>query len=292
MGEIKQTNFRLDEESVASFRSFCDQYGYNQAQGFDHLLQVLELDNAKKALPTREIEIIDFETHVKALMQAFLHSLNLCDNTEVRVREEFANQLETKDRTISDYHVQIENLKRKIEDITAQNAALQNVNSENFDLKYKLQDKNQEIDTMQKDHKRQLDDKDSIIRMLNDKLFVAEAKTEGYDALAEERDVLQELNKELEKAKDETIKEYELKAERATRAAEKAQDEAVRSVRAEADEMIGALRKELQEAQIDAERQLRAVEKSSAEEIRKLEIEKAALREELATLKAASMKME
>ena len=59
MGEIKQTNFRIDQESADAFRKFCEENGMNQAQGFDHVMQVLELDRAKEAVPSRATEIED-----------------------------------------------------------------------------------------------------------------------------------------------------------------------------------------------------------------------------------------
>lgn len=48
MGEVRQTNFRVDQDTADKFREFCAAAGMNQAQGFDHVMQVLELDRAKK----------------------------------------------------------------------------------------------------------------------------------------------------------------------------------------------------------------------------------------------------
>lgn len=44
MGEIKQANFRIDSDTADAFRAFCEQKGMNQAQGFDHVMQVFELN--------------------------------------------------------------------------------------------------------------------------------------------------------------------------------------------------------------------------------------------------------
>ena len=49
MGDVKQTNFRIDQDSAAVFRKFCEDNGMSQAQGFDHIMQVVELDRAKTA---------------------------------------------------------------------------------------------------------------------------------------------------------------------------------------------------------------------------------------------------
>ena len=68
MGEVKQTNFRIDQDSAAAFRKFCEDNGMNQAQGFDHVMQVVELDRAKTAAPGRATEIESFEKSVKDIM--------------------------------------------------------------------------------------------------------------------------------------------------------------------------------------------------------------------------------
>lgn len=37
MGEVRQTNFRVDQDTADKFREFCAAAGMNQAQGFDHV---------------------------------------------------------------------------------------------------------------------------------------------------------------------------------------------------------------------------------------------------------------
>ena len=49
MGEVKQTNFRINTEDAEKFREFCNANGMNQAQGFDHIMQIIEMDKAKAA---------------------------------------------------------------------------------------------------------------------------------------------------------------------------------------------------------------------------------------------------
>ena len=51
MGEIKQANFRIDSDTADAFREFCEQKVMNQAQGFDHVMQVFELNQAKSSIP-------------------------------------------------------------------------------------------------------------------------------------------------------------------------------------------------------------------------------------------------
>ena len=51
-------------------------HGMNQAQGFDHLIQVLELNNAKAATPGRAVEIENFERLLKEILSAYIAVLN------------------------------------------------------------------------------------------------------------------------------------------------------------------------------------------------------------------------
>lgn len=72
MGEVKQTNFRVDKETADKFRQFCMDAGMNQAQGFDHVMEVLEMDRAKEAVPGRatEIEVVNAVTEKEREMNA------------------------------------------------------------------------------------------------------------------------------------------------------------------------------------------------------------------------------
>ena len=110
MGEIKQANFRVDTDAAAKFREFCDKNGLNQAQGFDHLMQVMELDKAKAAVPERLTEIEEFERHAKALISAYLTSLELAETTGERIREQFNSDLKSKDDIIKKLQGEIEGL--------------------------------------------------------------------------------------------------------------------------------------------------------------------------------------
>lgn len=92
--------FRVNEDSAHAFREFCDKQGFNQAQGFDHLIRVLELNQAKARVPGRKTEIDSFEMHVKAVMDAYLHSIEISTNTEERIHEQYRSALDSKDKSI------------------------------------------------------------------------------------------------------------------------------------------------------------------------------------------------
>lgn len=180
MGEVKQLNIRVDENSVESFRKFCEENGVSQAQGFDHIIQVIELNKAKAAIPTREQEMESFEMHMKALLDAYLRSIETSTETEERVKEQFRSELNSKDKIIADCQKKIEELKDKYS--TAQ-------------------DETKRVSKMLADSDAQ------ITQVIKDK----NAAINVSEEVSKIRDMLQEKNNELEqKLKDyETIKQHE-----------------------------------------------------------------------------------
>ena len=116
--ESKQVNFRIDPDSAEAFRQFCTTHGMNQAQGFDHLMQVLELNNAKAATPGRLVEIENFERLCKELLSAYINSIELSSNAEARVLEQFQSDLKRKDRTIDELREKMETLHAETEAVS------------------------------------------------------------------------------------------------------------------------------------------------------------------------------
>ena len=105
--ESIQVNFRIDPDSAEAFRQFCTSHGMNQAQGFDHLMQILELNNAKAATPGRIVEIENFERLLKEILSAYINSIELSSNAELRVQEHFRSDLKRKDQTIDELREKI-----------------------------------------------------------------------------------------------------------------------------------------------------------------------------------------
>ena len=125
---IKQTNFRVDQQTAEEFRAFCKEMGFSQAQGFDHLIELVELDKAKSVVSARATEIEDFEQHTKALVSAYLRSIELNENAEARVRDQFESALKSKDSVIVDLQGKIEELKAhdiELEEVKKELAAVQ-----------------------------------------------------------------------------------------------------------------------------------------------------------------------
>jgi hypothetical protein len=191
MGEIKQTNFRIDTETADAFRKFCETQGMNQAQGFDHIMQIVELDRAKGVVPERQIEIEEFERAVKSIMAAYLGSLEINNNAEKRIKEQFASDLIRKDKTIDELRDKIEQLQL---DKKATDAALKEAL-----LKVSAAEDHEKIAIEQTaSAKKSADDQERINTMLSAKLAESEEKLAGY---ADLKAAEQEANTEIQKLK-------------------------------------------------------------------------------------------
>lgn len=241
MGEIKQTNFRIDSETADRFRNFCEENQLNQAQGFDHIMDVLSLAQAKDTVPERKTDIEDFENHIKALMSAFLHSIEINANAENRVHDVYKSQLESKDKQIiqlqdevriqKEYANQMsesflgEERRRQLAEETMRNAQEQEQKTSNA-----------------------LADKESLIALLNEKLKEAESKVNKYDALVASTAELEQKLSNTQQAIKDMQKDAEIAKERA----------------------IAAVKEEQQRAVLEAEKQLASLEKEKNKEIQKL----------------------
>lgn len=201
MSEIKQTNFRINTATADSFRKFCEDQGFNQAQGFDHLMQVLELNRAKDLTPERQTEIEEFECSIKAILAAYLHSLEINTNAEKRIREQFSTDLTRKDRTIDE-------LMKKIDELQADKVAAENAQTNAITAK-EIAEKNEKIAIEQAEsEKKHSDDQERIITMLNAKLTEAEEKLAGYADLAISEQAAQKKIQELTQSLNDCKKDY------------------------------------------------------------------------------------
>lgn len=176
MGEIKQTNFRIDQETADLFRRFCEEQGLNQAQGFDHIMQIVEMDRAKAAAPERLTEIEGFEKSVKDIMAAYLNSIEINKNAEERIREQFASALERKDKTIDD-------LQAKIDQLSADKNAADQAKAAAEKAQATAEEREKNATEQMDAAKKTAADQERINAMLTGQLADATDKLSGYDDL-------------------------------------------------------------------------------------------------------------
>lgn len=202
MSDIKQTNFRIDQTDADVFRKFCEENGMNQAQGFAHLLQVFELDRAKSVTPGRATEIEEYEMHVKAIVGAYLTSLEINNNAEKRIREEYDVALASRDKTIVDLQGKVEQMK-----VDKENAE-QMATTASQDAAKAIKDAEDAKERAEMVGKL-ADEKDKTIATLATKVTDAESKLNEYADLKKAEQNAQERIREMERIAADQKKDHE-----------------------------------------------------------------------------------
>ena len=129
---------------------------------------------------------------MQALQTAFLHSLEVNENAESRIRQEFQRQLESKDQTIQDLQERIKQAESDAETATNQstiataeaNARVEQAIKENDSLQEKITffDKQvSELSARLESAQSQVTDKQQIIDNLNQKISEYETATKKAD---------------------------------------------------------------------------------------------------------------
>ena len=201
MGEVKQTNFRVDQDAADRFRQYCAEVGVNQAQGFNHIMDVLAMNRAKEAVPGRATEIEEYEMHVKAIMSAYVNSLEINSNAEERVREQFSSALESKDKTIQDLQGQVARLqgeKDTAEKVAAGAAEAAAQASKDAEAAIEKAESASQLAA----------EKDRTINSLAEKLTAAEEKCAGYDEIVRAEQEAKEQIRTLKAEIDTQKREY------------------------------------------------------------------------------------
>ena len=251
MGEIKQANFRLDE-SVAIFRKYCEEQKINHAKGFSHLLELIKLEQDKGTMPDRKTEIENFECNVNKLVEAYRNSLEINDNAEQRVREQFASDLNRRDR-------EMDELRTKLDKITAEKDTAEATAASAVEAKEAAEKKEKDAAYQMDALKKSVAEKDQIICILNSRLSEKEQMLVGYaDMMAirqEHEKKIQELEQALNDAKKDHAneikalkKDAEMEQERAVAAKERELSVKVQEAELKAARLTGKL--EMLEARI------------------------------------------
>ena len=185
MSKNKQSNFRINPEDAEVFRQYCESNGWTQAQGFDHIIQILELKKKKTSVAGRAVEIETFEKYVKDILAAYLYSIELSDNAEARVREQFESALIRKDRTIEDLQ---EKVKQLFEEKEATEASREMINTISVAAEERAKNALEQLENM----KKAIADQERINAMLTSQFADATEKLDGYEILKKSESSLKE----------------------------------------------------------------------------------------------------
>lgn len=270
--DYKQMNIRLRQDTMDAFRDFCALNGMNQAQGFEHIMQVVELNHAKAVVPGRAVEIEEFERHTKELLSAYLNSIELSQNTELRVAERFKLDMQRNQQTVNEVREQNASLKNELQHYKDLTAALQ---KENSDLQSKL---------VYSD--KALTEQRQSMELLQSQATQMKEQLEAYDQLADEVQTLRKEKTELN-ARVNTAS-LQIDAMTANLAESKTAKELAESKLIEAQHECIGYRQQLSDSlqqQADLERQLKEMEYTS-----KAELKQAAVQAELEKERAVAAK--
>lgn len=302
MGEIKQTNFRIDQEAADAFRKFCEENGMNQAQGFDHMMQVMELNRAKAMVPNSAKDIESFEMYMKKIMEAYLKSVEDYNTARESAMEEFSSALTSKDKIIAS--LQERNAQLQEDKKVAEHTATSASQAANQAVKEASVAKTQ-AETASK----LADEKDKTIANLADKLSVAEEKAAGYDELKKSEETARgkiiELQKDMERLEAESDRKLKVSQEAADRTLKATQEASNRELaelkkdhETEIRELKTDMERKISDAQKDAalscanevakkEREMNALIRESDKENARLQVQLESLQDKIAELTAA-----
>lgn len=258
--ELKNRSFRISDETTEKFRQLCGGFD-NQNVALNALISAYEVQQAKTIITDRQTDINDYDTHLQALQRAFLHSLEVNENAENRIRQEFQRKIDSQNVTISDLQETVKkaeqaekNAKEQVKITIAECDARAKQSEKEIDILQK------ELDDVRKQSvelsksltavKSQVADKQQIIDTLNQQLTNAKAMTEKAESAEKELKTVKEKLSETEKRYESEVRELKQQLASQQTAAEQSAKVAEKLAEADKREAIASL-KEAHVAELD-----------------------------------------
>ena len=141
----KRVTFRLNEEEVNKFKAFTEEYGLNQADGFAKLIEALEMSKAKGLVLDRVKEIEAIESHLKAIQSIYLTALEINQNAEVTIKENYSKELNSKDGIIMELQDKVKSFKESLEQSKEVHKLNNEISKSIEDITKKLNEKVEEV---------------------------------------------------------------------------------------------------------------------------------------------------
>ena len=145
MSENKRVTFRLNEEEVIKFKAFTEEYNISQADGFAKLIEALEISKAKGIVSDRSKEIEAIESHLSAIQGIYLTSLEINQNAESVIKENYSKELNSKDSIIIELQDKNKAFKEQVEQIKEVHKLNNELNKVVEDTNKQLLDKTEEV---------------------------------------------------------------------------------------------------------------------------------------------------
>lgn len=255
-------SFRVTDEVTEKIKQIQSDLKLTQDAALRRMIQAYEMEQAKEVIPERETEISNFQVKAQELVEAFLYSLQLNQDAEARIRQEFEAELVRNQKTIDNYQSQIEALK-------AEKALLSEDASRVKTLQAELDAVTEQARRERNDSADRLAEKDRLISSLDGEVVKYKAQAEGYEALKADRDSLASQLRDANEKISTMTKEHEVDLEREGRKADQAKVEAVATAKAEAQVQIDALKDKIAETRVAGEKAVQEALKVAAEDLRK-----------------------
>ena len=207
--EATSLSVRTSPENVKKFKELSKELSINHGALFSNLLSAFELDQAKSVFPEREKEIDAFQATAKTLTSMFMHSLEVNQSVEEKIRTEFRLELNASTQTINTLH---EQLRLKKEEWDSEKLKYQERDKEYEVLISQMNEKQKQLDLYESqlaDKSKEILDKDKRIISLEKML---ENQHEELDVLKASLKELPNMKMELQALSNENFK-YSIKVE-------------------------------------------------------------------------------
>lgn len=196
--ELKPRTIRADEETFKKFSQISRETFGNQGQCLSTLIHLYEIEQGKKEIPERQVEIETFQTHLNRLVDMFVNSLQLMNDTELRVKGEFADLLNSKDSVIINLQEEINKKKIKEKEL---NDLITSMELDKKRIETELKSSKKLIE----DYENSIQDKEALniimteqVRALKENQRKAEEIIEQNETLRKEMDEIKNKNQNQE----------------------------------------------------------------------------------------------
>ena len=248
------TTFRVTPSTNNKFKELAQSIGLTQEEMLSSLIATYELENAKALIIDREKEIDEFKSHITRLINIYLNSLELNQNSELRIQEKFTTEINKKVEIINLLQGQISEVKGTLKEKDVLLTNTLNENSKLLDETNNLKDTLNTKEKLIKEYIEKIDTLTSLVtEYTNYKNNYLNLKEELESSNADKEKLLYS-NKEIQLEKNNLEKRIELLENQLNQYNEtlsnlKAEHkENIEQIKAECSDMIKTKNKELEQA--------------------------------------------
>lgn len=274
----KAKTFRTEGETADRVDAWMEKNGISNRDALKRMMDIIDMSEAKGSLAGRSTEIENFESLTRQLVTAYTASLDLAQNAEARIRDEFAKRIDSQDMTIADLQArakQLQNEASVAKSLTneAQQALgqLQTVyNNQSDDLakqtaqtekaEAEAQKAREQVDRLTTLTGDQADEIRSLKQEVTETAKLRQQVAELTAALDKERETAMQAAKQAEDKLAHELEKAQTRQTEAVLKAEKAGQDMLAKVRAEHQADISKMQADISEMQMKAQQAMDAAQ--------------------------------